>query len=226
MASKHSIGYVKLIEQLVEERTTGRCSDRSYVNAAMQWGVDHEDAARRWYGRSRSCRIQEVWFVLHSDYDYVGVSPDGLVDDEGLIEIKCPQMKAFNRVMRSSEIPARYRWQVQGQLWVCRREWLDFVCFYPPSRGMTIRVARDENNFDRLEQRCCEINHEVERRCGKTWRSSAAVGTSSTPVPLADEADGVERMRMVRESAKDQGSALSVWVWVILALVALWILGR
>lgn len=179
MASRHSDAYRGLIDELAQERRTGRSLDGGYINAAMQWGMDHEDTARKWYGRSRECHVAQVGFIVHPEHDFVGVSPDGLVAHDGLIEIKCPQAKGFRQVMELRQVPSRYRWQVQGQLWVCRRQWLDFVCFYPPGQGVVIRVLQNEEDFDQLDTRCREINREVERWIGS--RRPAAPATPSIP---------------------------------------------
>ncbi|MCL2876274.1 MAG: YqaJ viral recombinase family protein [Betaproteobacteria bacterium] len=169
MSSRDSKGYRKLIDELVEERQTGCNFDDGYKSEAMQWGSDYEGDARQWYERSRACHVEQIAFVVHPEHNFVGVSPDGLVADDGLIEIKCPQIKGFREVMNSCRMPSRYRWQVQGQLWVCRRQWLDFVCFYPPSQGIIIRIFPDESDFLQLDVRCREINQEVERRVGARW---------------------------------------------------------
>ena len=187
MGSKRSDAYRRLIEELVQERRTGRARDGGYVNHAMQWGMDHEDAARRWYAGSRGCRVDQAAFVVHPDLDFVGVSPDGLVAHDGLIEIKCPQAHTFRQVFASEAMPPRYRWQVQGQLWVCRRQWLDFVCFYPPGRGIAIRIVGDQNDFDQLETRCREIHREVEQRVSN-WRPAPVTASQVDSTALAASA--------------------------------------
>lgn len=185
MASKQSDTYRRLVDELAGERLSGRCGDGGYTSAAMQWGIDHEDAARRWYEGSKGHRVSNIGFVAHPDFDYVGVSPDGLVGDDGLIEIKCPQLDNFNRVVRSREMPARYRWQVQGQLWVCQRSWLDFVCYHPPSKGLIVPIVRSRIDGDRLAERCREIHLEVERRLVGRRRGTPAPTVAARPATSA-----------------------------------------
>ena len=153
-----------LIEQLVKERRIGRSLDSVYVSPAMQWGIDHEPHARRWYSAKSGCSVQQVAFVRHREIEFVGVSPDGLVNHAGLIEIKCPQLKGFRQVVDCRRVPTRYYWQIQGGLWVCDRDWADFICFYPPGQGVIVRVDKDEGDWKRLEHRCLEINRDVEKR--------------------------------------------------------------
>lgn len=230
MASKNSGAYRNLIDELAQERRTGRSLDGGYINAAMQWGMDHEDTARRWYGRSRGCHVAETGFVLHPEHDFVGVSPDGLVAGDGLIEIKCPQIKGFRQVMDSRQVPSRYRWQVQGQLWVCRRQWLDFVCFYPPGQGVVIRTRQDENDFDQLDTRCREINREVERRVGSLRAAPASMpstvrATSSPPrqtAPVLPKA----RTSPAPEATDTVGQrGLPGWAWLILTIIVVGVVG-
>ena len=164
MSARHTQAYRGLVDCLVDERRSGRLDDRGPVSWAMQWGIDHEDPARRWYERAHDRSVTQVGFMVHPALAFVGVSPDGLVGHDGLVEIKCPQMPNFRRVLDSRRIPAQYRWQVQGQLWVCQRDWLDFVCFYPPDQGVVIRVSGNPADFEQLADRCQEIHAEVERR--------------------------------------------------------------
>lgn len=225
MAKRNSEAYLGLVAELAAERCAGRSQDGGYVNAAMRWGINHEASARRWYERQHSCRVSEIGFVVHRAHDFIGVSPDGLVGDDGLVEIKCPQMKTFRRVMESRVMPPRYRWQVQGQLWVCGRDWLDFVCFYPPGQGIALRIERDEDDFDRLESRCIEVNRDVERRL--------AIGSRSPPdrpaVRPRRESEVQPPPSLWTEAqagAKPPTapSGIPGWVWIVgLVLVLLWL---
>ena len=225
MAARNSDAFLGLVAELAAERKTGRSQDGGYVNAAMQWGIDHEPSARQWYERKHGCRVGEIGFVVHRVHDFVGVSPDGLVGNDGLIEIKCPQMKNFRQVLESRAMPARYRWQVQGQLWVCGRDWLDFVCFHPPEQGIAIRIVRDDDDFSRLESRCIEVNREVERRLAIGSRSPPdhpAVQTRREP-----EVQALPSLWTQPQSGAEPSTAPSGipgWVWIVaLVLVLLWL---
>ncbi len=224
MASKHSDTYRDLVDELTQERRTGRALDGGYINAAMQWGMDHEDTARRWYSRNHGCQVDQIGFVVHPEYDFVGVSPDGLVAHDGLIEIKCPQAKGFRQVMDSRQMPTRYRWQVQGQLWVCERRWLDFVCFYPPGRGIAIRIHRSTEDFDALADRCVEINREVERRIGQR-RPVAVAAQQPARVTAAPRRDALpEAWAATTPPIREPRGGLPTWVWFVLIVVGLGIL--
>lgn len=222
MAAKSSDTYQGLISELVVERRTGSSRDRGYVNAAMQWGIDHEASARTWYSRQHGRQVHEIGFVVHPVHEFVGVSPDGLVGQDGLIEIKCPQLANFKRVADSRQVPSRYRWQVQGQLWVCRRQWLDFVCFYPPGQGVVLHVEADETDFDRIEARCIEIDREVTRRTGIGTRAMPKSSAPRMPLP-SPVSKGSVSTAPTRASDK---SGVPGWVWVVLVLVVLYWLAK
>ena len=227
MAARNSDAYLGLVAELASERKAGRSQDGGYVNAAMQWGIAHEPSARQWYERRHGCRVGEVGFVVHRVHDFVGVSPDGMVGEDGLIEIKCPQMKNFRRVMESRAMPPRYRWQVQGQMWVCGRDWLDFVCFHPPGQGIALRIERDEDDFDRLETRCIEVNRDVERRLASGTKTPPARPASPPPRKPAVPAlppQWTQPRANVETASKSSG--IPGWVWIVVAVLALLWLSR
>jgi putative phage-type endonuclease len=211
MAGRRTQAYQGLIEQLVQERLTG-CAERTHTNAAMQWGIDYEGHARNWYASSRRVVVREVGFVVHPEFDYVGASPDGLVGTDGLIEIKCPQPKNFNQVVSSGCVPARYRWQIQGQLWVCQKDWLDFTCFYPPERGVIIRAYPDRSDFDVLAERCAEINAEVERRSRSTV---PRIRPRAVPLPVT-----------AKRTTENKPNYDLWWIAAAIIIVILYFLGR
>jgi len=226
MADKNSSTYHSFVDRLVEERRTGRCLDRDFVNPAMQWGIDHEESARRWYCRSQKRQVDRVAFVVHPEFDFVGVSPDGLIDDDGLLEIKCPQLAAFENVLKSRRMPARYRWQVQGQMWVCDRQWLDFVCYYPRGRGVVIRVQRDDTDLLSLEARCIEIDRMVERRLESRRPSSrlrddpvAKQDVPKVPVSTRELLDHLLKSR--DQQPAPASSELPAWIWLVGVLTML-----
>lgn len=229
MAGKRSQAYRGLIDDLERERVSGQVH-RGYVSPAMQWGIDHEHHARRWYEGAHRKTVAEIAFVVHPDFDFVGVSPDGLVDHDGLIEIKCPQMPNFQRVASSRAIPARYRWQVQGQLWVCQRDWLDFVCFYPPNSGVVIRAAGERADFDQLADRCHEINATVERRIRARFGRGAPSQQPPLPPPATRRAQGrrapTQQVSQPRPISGNEESGWPWWGWVLLLLGALWLFNQ
>lgn len=143
--------------EIVCERLTGEPAQR-YVNAAMQWGADQEPYAREAYVARTGRQIDEVGFIRHPEL-MAGVSPDGIVDLEGLIEIKCPTTSTHLDTLLNG-MPEQHLAQIQGQLWVTGYDWCDFVSYDPRlPRGLDMhiqRVERDEGYIQHLQ-------HEVRR---------------------------------------------------------------
>lgn len=143
--------------ELVCERLTGQPTQR-FVNAAMQWGTEQEPYARDAYVARTGRQVDEIGFVKHPEL-MVGVSPDGVVDLEGLIEIKC--MSTANHVasMMNGMDPDHMA-QIQGQMWVTGYSWCDFVSFDPRMpEGLDLyiqRIHRDPAYIANLET---EIRH-------------------------------------------------------------------
>jgi putative phage-type endonuclease len=114
--------------QLICERLTGQQGE-SFTNSAMQHGTDTEPLARSAYENSRSLLVKEVGFVNHPTIEMSGASPDGLVADDGLVEIKCPNTATHIDTLLSQKVPSKYNTQMQWQMLCCQRKWCDFVSF-------------------------------------------------------------------------------------------------
>ena len=154
-----------LLASLAVERLTGRPVD-AYTNPAMQRGTDLEGEARAAYAFLRDVAVVEEAFIVHPVHDFVGVSPDGLVGEDGMVELKCPaNMAKHLDALRDGAHATEYRWQLQGQLWVCRRKWVDAVSYdprYPEELRLAIkRVERDEAAIKELESAVIEAEAEV-----------------------------------------------------------------
>ena len=119
----------KYLTELVVERLTGQPVP-AYENAAMRWGTEQEAVARAAYEQRTGVAVEETGFVAH-DVLMAGCSPDGLVDWDGLIEIKCPFNSATHIETLLNGMPAEHMLQIQGQIWITGREWCDFVSFDP-----------------------------------------------------------------------------------------------
>lgn len=161
MARPGTEAYEGLVRDLAWERFTGRPLP-TYQSPAMQRGVELESEARDWLAFERGEHIRQVGFLTHPDFSFVGCSPDGLIDPDMGVEIKCPLHRAYMEVVRTREVPARYRWQVQGSLWVSgRRAWL-FCAYHPELGGVVVDVERDEQAIKQLQERCIQANIEIE----------------------------------------------------------------
>jgi len=114
--------------QLVSERLTGE-KQETYINQAMQDGIDREFYARERYVQQFG-EVEEVGFVKHPTLE-AGASPDGMVGDDGIIEIKCPMGSTHTETLMTQDVPSRYIPQIQFQLLVTGRKWCDFVSYNP-----------------------------------------------------------------------------------------------
>lgn len=143
--------------QLVAERLTGVPAE-SYTNAAMQWGTEREPEARAAYSFITGAKVVEVGFVDHPTLAMAGASPDGLIGDVGLIEIKCPNTATHIETLLAGTVPAKHQAQMLWQMACTGRAWCDFVSFDPrmPS-DMQIFIAR----FHRDEARIAELEEAV-----------------------------------------------------------------
>ena len=132
-----------LMDTLVGEHWVGR-REQGYHNKAMDTGTERESEARASYAFDCNEPVTQVGFVYMDEQRLVGASPDGLVGEAGLVEIKCPQLNTHVHNMRTRTPSSKYRVQHQAQLMVTGRAWLDAVSFHPGMPDVVIRVVRDE----------------------------------------------------------------------------------
>ena len=114
--------------QLICERLTG-CVAPSFTNAAMIHGTETEPEARRAYEFFVDRDVQQVGFVPHPTINMAGASPDGLVGDDGLLELKCPNSATHIETLLLGQIPDKYVKQMQFQMACTGRQWCDFASY-------------------------------------------------------------------------------------------------
>lgn len=133
--------------QLIVERLTGTVAE-GYTNAAMQWGTDTEPQARLVYEMMHDVSVKQVGIVQHPKIEMSCASPDGLVGDEGLVEIKCPTSATHIETLLNETTPGKYVLQMQWQMACTDRAWCDFVSFDPRMPGemqlFVQRIRRDD----------------------------------------------------------------------------------
>jgi len=167
--------------QLIVERLTGNAKE-NITAAALEWGKEHEDHAIALYEMRHEVLVEKSDFVQDDANEWIGVSPDGLVGENGMIEVKCPA-NSLNHVLtiihgtqalsnallgkgETSPIPEEHMPQVQGNLWVLKREWCDFISYDPRMpehlRLYVRRVPRDEAYIQRLAEATEKFLEEVQ----------------------------------------------------------------
>jgi putative phage-type endonuclease len=153
--------------QLIAERLTG-VPAQTFTNAAMQHGTETEPLARAAYEFYCGLDVEEVGFILHPEIADSGASPDGLVGDEGLVEIKCPNTATHIDTLLGSSIPKKYALQMQWQMACMERDWCDFVSFdprLPEDLRMTVkRVWRDDDMIAKTEEDVVEFLSELSEK--------------------------------------------------------------
>jgi len=150
--SGYSASRENYMAQLICERMTGTVAE-SYTNAAMAWGTETEPLARAAYESLADVLVDEVGFVPHPTIEMAGASPDGLVGDDGLLEIKCPNTATHIETLLSQTVPGKYNTQMQFQMACTGREWCDFVSFdnrLPTELQLFVKRVPRDNVFIRL----------------------------------------------------------------------------
>jgi len=138
------------INQLVAERLTGE-REEVFQSHHMLRGTELEPDARDLYSLMSDAEVTEVGFCLHDTLS-AGCSPDGLIGEEGGLEIKAPAPATHVEYLRGGVLPSKYKQQVMGCLWITGREWWDFVSYHPTMKPLIVRVERDEEYIAALEK--------------------------------------------------------------------------
>jgi putative phage-type endonuclease len=159
--------------QLICERLTG-LKGESFTNAAMQHGTDTEPLARAAYEALQDVLVDEVGFVPHPTIEMAGASPDGLVGEDGLLEIKCPNTATHIETLISKVVPGKYNTQMQFQMACTGRQWCDFVSFdnrLPDELQLFVRrVPRDEVFIRLIEAEIVQFIAELDDKINKLMK--------------------------------------------------------
>lgn len=118
----------------------------------MEWGIEHEPAAKAAYTAETGRAVADVGFILPDHTDAYGGSPDGLVGDYGLIEVKCPAPETLITYHVAGVLPAQYKPQIQGLLLISGRPWCDFWVWHPHVTPFLLRVDADEKYQARIAE--------------------------------------------------------------------------
>jgi putative phage-type endonuclease len=136
----------KYAVELAGNLFSGRDLNEFQGNHYTQRGTELEPEARAFYEMSRDCEVQEVGFITDDDQTW-GCSPDGLVGDDGMLEIKC--MIPSNHIpavvdwRTKQKVPVKYIQQIQGQMLIADREWCDLLLYHPHLPSEIIRIMPD-----------------------------------------------------------------------------------
>ena len=165
--SGYAASRANYMAELLCERLTGQPTP-SFQSAAMAWGTANEPVARQRFVETFGMPVEEVGFVPHATIANSGASPDGLIQHDGLIEIKCPQTATMLEIMAGGNIPTRYMMQMYWQMACTERDWCMFVCFDPRlPEGMQMyheEVPRDDKSIANLEDEVIKFLDELDHK--------------------------------------------------------------
>lgn len=168
VAGESTKTYQDLITDIAGEIIT-QTGEETYSNALMERGKELEPEAAKEYESIFDIESEEVGFCLFDEddkfHDWVGVSPDRLIGEDGGLEIKCPLRKTHINYIKANRLPAEYIKQVQGCLFVTSRKWWDFMSYYPGMKPFIIRVYPDlelhKIFIERLEKFINDVKQEI-----------------------------------------------------------------
>ncbi len=138
-----------------------------YSNEHTERGNELEPIARSMYELQNDVEVEEIGFAEYNDF--VGCSPDGLVGDDGMIEIKCPDDKTYFNLLMNEKIDNAYIWQCQMNMLILERKWCDLV-FYNPNFEKSMKIFRlepDKEMFSKLKEGFEKAEAEITRLVSK-----------------------------------------------------------
>jgi hypothetical protein len=143
---------IQYMKDLVAERMTGN-SVRHAINQAMLDGIEREPAARALYEEVSGNEVMLCGFIPHPTIEFAGASPDGLIDSDGMIEIKCPTASTYVDWLIQNTVPDEHLPQMTFQLACTRRRFVDFVAYHPEmiAESKRIYIRRFEPPLSAIE---------------------------------------------------------------------------
>ncbi len=150
---------------ILAERLTG-VQKETPTNFYMQWGIDNEPHAIAAYENETGFFVNGTGLIDHPFIEMFGASPDGLVGENGQIEVKCPDTTTHLNTLLTKEVPEEHVPQITSQLACTRREWCDFVSYdprlEPELQIIIIRVFAKDLNIEGLERDVRAFNRAIE----------------------------------------------------------------
>ena len=137
-----------------------------FTSFAMQWGIDNEEFAINQYEEINFAQVERNIRKFHAEYEFVSGEADGLVGDDGIVEVKCPNsVNHLKNLMYGTQLKD-YELQIQGYLWIFGREWCDFISYDPRFQEQKHKISihtveRDQIMIDLIEERCIAFWNEL-----------------------------------------------------------------
>lgn len=143
-------GLETLVFEKVAERMTGKGKPQ-YTNEDIERGNELEEMARNSYELESGNLVKQVGFIELDEF--TGCSPDGLINEDGMVEFKCKNDANYVRFLYDQKVDPDHNWQIQFNLMVSGREWCDYVIFNENFTKTTqiIRINRNETEIAKLK---------------------------------------------------------------------------
>lgn len=171
-----------VVAAIVAERVTGQSDDDGAVSWDMLRGREHEPYARESYAANHAA-VREMGFMARDDWGFtIGWSPDGLVGDDGCLEIKCPRAKRHLATVVADEVPAEHTAQIQTALLVSGRAWCDFVSFHGGMPLYRKRVLPDPRWREAIVAAVTAVEEQAEQM-DAAYRAAAAGLPATEAIP-------------------------------------------
>lgn len=148
-----SVTRTKYMRSLANSIVTGNLATEGFRSGSMQEGNLREPESRDYYGMISRNTVEKVGLIYLDEAKRIGASVDGLINEDGNLELKNPNLETHLGYLLDGGMPATYVKQVQGQLWVTGREYCDFVSYHPDAFKMMhrFRVERDEEMIRKIK---------------------------------------------------------------------------
>lgn len=143
-------------------QTLSGSREEGFTSSAMQRGIELEPEARNAYEFFKNVDVEETGFAIHSSIDLFGASPDGLVGEDGLLEIKCPNTATHFEFLKTGEPKREYILQMHGQMLCTGRSWCDFVSYDNRLQGLEFKCVRIERDDQLSEDIVSEVKDFIE----------------------------------------------------------------
>lgn len=157
------------MDQLIGERITGEAAELPFTTRATARGHEFEIVARGLYEAREEVVTEQAAIIINHG---AGYSPDSLVGDDGLTEIKSKLPKFQVAVIINGEVPKEHVAQCQGGLWVSEREWIDFISYWPGMPMFVKRMHRDEAMIRKIAERVGTFYELMEARMDRVLSAS------------------------------------------------------
>lgn len=175
--------------ELIAERLSGRCEEH-YVSPEMDHGTEYEPKARTAYEIANDVMVDTVGLVYHPTMTFSAASADGLIDDDGAIEIKAPKTTTHLKWLMAGEVPEEHQEQCLWVMACCERQYVDFISYDPrlPDglKIFIVRMERDNERIAAMEAQVIKFNDEVEAAIsqlrGRVKETQAAPIDTRTPL--------------------------------------------